>query len=143
MNINSNKILIVTSRFYSEISSNLEKESILTIDDYGFKYEIIDVPGAFEVPAVISHASKGGKFIGYIALGCVIRGETSHYDYVCNESARALMQLSVQGLPIGYGILTCENKEQALVRSSKEGLNKGKAATLACLRMIEVFKEIK
>ena len=100
------------------------------------------MPGAFEVPAVISHASKSNKFIGYIALGCVIRGETSHYDYVCNESARALMQLSLEGLPIGYGILTCENKAQALVRSGVEGLNKGKAATLACVRIIEVIKDL-
>ena len=124
MNIKNNKILIVTSRFYSEISASLEKESIVVINKHGLDYDIIDVPGAFEVPAVISHASKSNKFIGYIALGCVIRGETSHYDYVCNESARALMQLSLEGLPIGYGILTCENKAQALVRSSAEGLNK-------------------
>ena len=142
MSIN-NKILIVTSRFYSDISTNLEKEAILTINEHGLIYDIIDVPGAFEVPAVISHAAKSGDYLGYIALGCVIRGETSHYDYVCKESARALMHLSLQGLPIGYGILTCENQEQALKRSTKEGLNKGKAATLACLRMIEVIKEAK
>ncbi|MBT7815971.1 MAG: 6,7-dimethyl-8-ribityllumazine synthase, partial [Polaribacter sp.] len=71
-----------------------------------------------------------------------IRGETSHYDYVCQESARALMELSLQGLSIGYGILTCENKEQALIRASSDGLNKGKAATLACLRMINIKKEV-
>ena len=142
MNIKNNKILIVTSRFYSEISASLEKESIAVINKHGLDYDIIDVPGAFEVPAVISHASKSNKFIGYIALGCVIRGETSHYDSVCNESARALMQLSLEGLPIGYGILTCENKAQALVRSGVEGLNKGKAATLACIRIIEVIKDL-
>ena len=142
MNIKKNKILIVTSRFYSEISDSLEKECIAVINEHGLDYDIIDVPGAFEVPAVISHASKSNKFLGYIALGCVIRGETSHYDYVCNESARALMQLSLEGLPIGYGILTCENKTQALARSSSEGLNKGKAATLACIRIIEVMKDL-
>jgi 6,7-dimethyl-8-ribityllumazine synthase len=140
MNIKSKKILIVTSRFYNEISASLEKECIETIKSNSFGYEIIDVPGAFEVPAAIAHASRSNKYIGYIALGCVIRGETSHYDYVCTESSRALMQLSLDGLPIGYGILTCESKEQALARSSSKGLNKGKAATLACIRMIEVLK---
>ena len=140
MNIKIKKILIVTSRFYNEISASLEKECIETIHSNGFGYDVIDVPGAFEVPAVIAHASRSNDYIGYIALGCVIRGETSHYDYVCTESSRALMQLSLDGLPIGYGILTCENKEQALARSSSKGLNKGKAATLACIRMIEVLK---
>ena len=140
MNIKSKKILIVTSRFYNEISESLEKECIETINSNGFGYNIIDVPGVFEVPAVISHASRSNEYIGYIALGCVIRGETSHYDYVCTESSRALMQLSLDGLPIGYGILTCESKEQALARSSSKGLNKGKAATLACIKMIEVLK---
>ena len=140
MNIKSKKILIVTSRFYNEISASLEKECIETIHSNGFGYDVIDVPGAFEVPAVIAHASRSNDYIGYIALGCVIRGETSHYDYVCTESSRALMQLSLDGLPIGYGILTCESKEQALARSSSKGLNKGKAATLACIRMIEVLK---
>ena len=139
MNIKSKKILIVTSRFYNEISASLEKECIETIKSNSFGYEIIDVPGAFEVPAAIAHASRSNKYIGYIALGCVIRGETSHYDYVCTESSRALMNLSLDGVPIGYGILTCESKEQALARSDANGLNKGKAATLACIRMIDVL----
>jgi len=137
-----NCILIITSRFYPEISSSLESEAVNLIKEEGYDYKLIDVPGAFEIPAAIAYAAKSSKYIGYIALGCVIRGETSHYDYVCNESARALMQLSIEGLSIGYGILTCENREQAIVRASPDGLNKGKAATLACLRMIELKKEI-
>ena len=137
-----NCILIITSRFYPEISSSLESEAVNLIKEEGYDYKLIDVPGAFEIPAAIAYAAKSSKYIGYIALGCVIRGETSHYDYVCNESARALMQLSIDGLSIGYGILTCENMEQAIVRASPDGLNKGKAATLACLRMIELKKEI-
>jgi 6,7-dimethyl-8-ribityllumazine synthase len=138
----NNCILIVTSRFYPEISSSLETEAINLIEKQGYSYKLVDVPGAFEIPAAISFASKFSKYIGYIALGCVIRGETSHYDYVCSESARALMQLSVDGLSIGYGILTCESKEQAIIRASSDGLNKGKSATLACLRMIDLKKEI-
>ena len=137
-----NCILIITSRFYPEISSSLESEAVNLIKEEGYDYKLIDVPGAFEIPAAIAYAAKSSKYIGYIALGCVIRGKTSHYDYVCNESARALMQLSIEGLSIGYGILTCENREQAIVRASPDGLNKGKAATLACLRMIELKKEI-
>ena len=137
-----NCILIITSRFYPEISSSLESEAVNLIKEEGYDYNLIDVPGAFEIPAAIAYAAKSSKYIGYIALGCVIRGETSHYDYVCNESARAIMQLSIDGLSIGYGILTCENREQAIVRASPDGLNKGKAATLACLRMIELKKEI-
>ena len=140
MNIKNNKILIVTSRFYSDISDSLEKECIKTIKDHGLSYDIIDVPGAFEVPALISYASKSNVYLGYVALGCVIRGETSHYDYVCSESARALMNLSLEGVPLGYGILTCESLDQAIFRSSPDGLNKGKAACLACIRMIEVLK---
>ena len=137
-----NCILIITSRFYPEISSSLEYESIKAIKEHGYNYKILNVPGAFEVPAAISYAAKNSKYIGYVALGCVIRGETSHYDYVCSESARALMQLSIEGLSIGYGILTCENKDQALLRAKSDGLNKGRASTLACLRMIELKKEI-
>ena len=137
-----NCILIITSRFYPEISSSLESEAVNLIKEEGYDYKLIDVPGAFEIPAAIAYAAKSSKYIGYIALGCVIRGETSHYDYVCNESARAIMQLSIDGLSIGYGILTCENREQAIVRASPDGLNKGKAATIACLRMIALKKEI-
>ena len=134
-----NCILIITSRFYPEISASLEYESIKAIKEHGYDYKILNVPGAFEVPAAISYAAKNSKYIGYVALGCVIRGETSHYDYVCNESARALMQLSIEGLSIGYGILTCENKDQALYGSLINFLNIPK---LACLRMIELKKEI-
>ncbi len=144
-----NKILIVSSRFYKEISKDLEKEAVKVLINNNYQYDIISVPGAFEVPSVISQASKGNitenssdkKYKGYIALGCVIRGETSHYDYVCNESARALMNLSLEGVPIGYGILTCETKEQAIIRSKPNGLNKGKAAALACINMVDILTE--
>ena len=122
----SNCILIISSRFYAEISSSLELEAINLIKEKGYDYELVEVPGAFEVPAALAYAAKTSKYIGYVALGCVIRGETSHYDYVCNESARALMQLSIEGLSIGYGILTCESKEQAIARANPKGLNKGK-----------------
>lgn len=136
-------ILIVSSRFYEEISNDLEKEAVDVLIKNNYQYDIISVPGAFEVPSIISQASKINKYKGYIALGCVIRGETSHYDYVCSESARALMDLSLNGVPIGYGILTCETKEQAIIRSKPNGLNKGKAAALACINMVSILTELK
>ena len=136
------KVLVVSSTFYKDISSDMEKEATLTLKTHNFGYEIIHVPGAFEVPAIIAKASKYNKYSGYVALGCVIRGETTHYDYVCSESARALMQLSLEGIAIGYGILTCETKKQAIDRSKPEGLNKGKAAALACINMINVLTEL-
>ena len=141
MDKNNKKILIVTSRFYNEISADLEKETIKTLEYNNYEFDIISVPGAFEVPAVIavSAQNNNNKYLGYIALGCVIRGETSHYDYVCKESARALMSISLKGVAIGYGILTCENKEQAIIRSKPDGLNKGQAAALACISMINTL----
>jgi len=141
-----NKILIVISTFYKEISSNLENEAIKYIEENNFEFDVIYVPGAFEIPAIIAKASKYNMvtnyYVGYIALGCVIRGETSHYDYVCNESTRALMDLSIDGIALGYGILTCENREQADVRANPKGLNKGRAAAVACIEMIKNFSKI-
>ena len=102
------------------------------------------MPGAFEIPAAIRFAiaaqqvgTADSRYTGYIALGCVIRGETSHYDYVCGESARALMDLTQQfSIALGYGILTCENGEQAWARADRKRKNKGADAANACLAMI-------
>jgi 6,7-dimethyl-8-ribityllumazine synthase len=89
-----------------------------------------------------AHPPAGKHYDAFVALGCVIRGETSHYDYVCGESARALMDLSVEGLPIGYGILTVENEAQALVRASRTQKNKGKDAVVAALTMLAVKRRL-
>ena len=100
------------------------------------------MPGAFEVPGVIAMAADSARYDGYIALGCVIRGETSHYDYVCGESARGLMTLAVdRRLAIGYGILTVENGDQAWVRADRQQKNKGKDAAEACLAMLRLRKQ--
>ena len=117
----NNTVLIVTGTFYKDIAKNMVFKAIETLADNDFHHECINVPGAFEVPAVISSLSKEDKYIGFVALGCVIRGETSHYDYICSETARALMDLSLQGVAIGYGILTCENKKQAEKRQFDKG----------------------
>lgn len=131
------KILIVQARFYNHISDLLLEGAIAELKKQNCDYEIIDVPGAFEIPAAIAFAEKSGKYAGYVALGCVIRGETTHYDYVCAESARGLNELAYKnGLAIGYGIITCENEKQALARADIKQKNKGGFTANACLQMI-------
>jgi 6,7-dimethyl-8-ribityllumazine synthase len=132
-------VLIVEARFYEDLADELVKGAMAALDVAGVTYDRIAVPGAFEIPAAIGLAAQGGRYAGYIALGCVIRGETTHYDYVCGESARGLQDLAIQRhLAIGYGILTCETGEQAWVRASVAKKNKGKDAATACLAMIEL-----
>ena len=131
-------ILIVVSHYYPHISSELVSGAMVQLEKHGATFEEIVVPGAFEIPGAIRLAIAGQKhFDGFIALGCVIRGDTTHYDYVCAESARGLMQLSLEhGAAIGYGILTVENEAQALARARVNEGNKGKDAADACLKMI-------
>ena len=132
-------ILIIVSNYYEEISDNLIEETKKVIEENNILYQIEIVTGVFEIPSIISFSKH--KFDGYVTLGCVIRGETSHYDYVCSESARALMNLSLNGFAIGYGILTVENYEQAMIRSktiANKGLGKGKVAALACINQINL-----
>jgi 6,7-dimethyl-8-ribityllumazine synthase len=141
-------VLIVEARFYDDILDNLLEGATRALKKAGASYEVVTVPGALEIPAAIRFAVKAqseGKlakpYHGFVALGCVIRGETTHYETVCNESARGLMDISLQhSLAIGNGILTVENEEQAAARSKpsvddKEA-NKGGGAADACLAMI-------
>ena len=131
------KILVVISRYYQSIADELEIGATSVIAASGCEFEVLEVPGAFEIPAAIRMAAETGKYDGYVALGCVIRGETTHYDYVCRESARGLNQLAINYmLPIGYGILTCENMDQAKVRASISEGNKGGDAARACIHMM-------
>jgi len=134
------RILIVEARFYEDISDALAGAALAEIERRGGHGERVAVPGAFEIPGAIALADAGGKaFDGYVALGCVIRGETSHYDYVCGESARGLMDLTTnRHLAIGYGILTVENRDQAWARAGGAKGNKGTDAAAACLDMIEL-----
>ncbi|HAJ20038.1 MAG TPA: 6,7-dimethyl-8-ribityllumazine synthase [Rhodospirillaceae bacterium] len=132
-------ILIVEAPYYAAISEELGLGAIAELDAQGATYDRVTVFGVFELPAAIAmaHSGQPGRYDGYLALGCVIRGETTHYDYVCNESARGLMNLSVQHhLAIGYGVVTVENEAQAWARPSRDKKNKGKDAAAACLRMI-------
>ena len=138
----TSRVLISTSRYYEDISAELEAGAQEVLDAAGLITETIVVPGAFEVPGVIAMAADSSRFDGYVALGCVIRGETSHYDYVCGESSRGLMTLAVERrLAIGYGILTVENRDQAWVRADRKQKNKGRDAAEACIAMLELRKK--
>ncbi len=135
------KILIIQANFYQNISKMLLEGAIVELEKQNYQYDIIDIFGAFEIPATIAFAALSQQYQGYVALGCVIRGETTHYDYVCLESARGLNDLAFkQGLAIGYGIITCENQQQAVCRADKNQKNKGGFAVKACLKMIEIKK---
>jgi 6,7-dimethyl-8-ribityllumazine synthase len=138
------RILIVNSPYYEHISKELEQGARDALEASGEPCEIetIMVPGAFEVPGAIAMAADSARYDGYIALGCVIRGETTHYDYVCGESARGLMYLSTdRRIALGFGILTVENEEQAWARADRKQKDKGRDAALACLEMLKLRKK--
>ena len=131
------RVLMVVSPYYREIADQMQRGAEAAAAEAGAVLERVLVPGSFEIPPVIALAAKTGAYDGFVALGCVVRGETSHYDYVCGESARALMNLSTNGgLAIGYGILTVNTFEQAIVRADPARGDKGGEATRACLAMI-------
>ena len=130
------RLLIVTAPYYRTITDQLLAGAEAAAAASNARVDHVLVPGAFEIPPAIAHVARTEAYDGYIALGCVIRGETSHYDYVCGESARGLMQLSLQGHAIGYGILTVDTMEQAEVRADPARGNKGADAVRACLAMI-------
>ena len=132
------RFLIVEADFYTELAAAQKQGAVAALTAHGMAYESVSVPGALEIPAAIVFAEKTGRYAGYIALGCVIRGETTHYETVCNESARGIMDLTVQGYAIGNGILTVENSEQAWDRADMSRKNKGGEAALAAIRMAEL-----
>lgn len=140
IDIRKPRVLIVEARFYEDIADALFEGAKSIIEASDFDYDRIDVPGALELPAAIRFAMnrKGDRaYDGYVALGCVIRGETAHFDVVVNESARGLQQLAIDHqLAIGNGIITVENEEQAWDRARKDRQDKGGQAALACVAMI-------
>lgn len=137
-------ILIVAARYYEDIVDEMIKGAQARIEAAGATHELIEVPGAFETPGAIALAAQCGRYDGYIALGCVIRGETSHYDYVCGESARGLMDLAVRDrLAIGYGVLTVENGAQAARRANRQEGDKGGEAAGAAIAMIGLQRRFK
>lgn len=131
-------ILIVTSRYYARIAEELEQGVTDALREADATYDIIEAPGAFEIPAIIAMASDAAEYDGFVALGCVVRGETTHYDYVCSECARGIMNLTLASVPIGFGVLTVENQDQAWARADRNQKNKGAEAALACLTMVNL-----
>ena len=131
-------ILLVEARFYPHLNDMLLEGARAAIEAAGHKHETITVPGALELPAAISLAAKSGRFCAFVALGVVIRGETYHFEVVAEESARALMNLTLDGFAIGNGILTVENEQQAIVRADPTQLDKGGHAAQAALALYDL-----
>lgn len=135
------KLLIVISPYYKDIADHMLEGARAEIEAAGATHETIEVPGALEIPTAIGIAERMSNFDGYVALGCVIRGETTHYDTVCNDSSRAIQMLGLQGLCIGNGILTVENHKQAAVRADPADQNKGGGAAAAALHLIALSRK--
>ena len=135
------KLLIVVAPYYKDIADDLVAGAKAEIEAVGGRWDLIEVPGALEIPTAIGIAERMANFDGYVALGCVIRGETTHYETVCNDSSRALQLLGLQGACIGNGILTVENRKQAEVRAETAGQNKGGGAAAAVLHLIALTRK--
>ena len=135
------KLLIVVAPYYKDIADNLVAGARATAAACGAETDLVEVPGALELPTAIALAERLAKYDGYVALGCVIRGETTHYDTVCNDSSRAISLLGLQGACIGNGILTVENRPQAVVRADPAGQNKGGGAAAAALHLIALSRK--
>jgi 6,7-dimethyl-8-ribityllumazine synthase len=142
------RVLIIEGRFYDAIADQLVEGAIAALAAQGVAHDTISVPGALEIPQVAAHAvasglmprrADNGKWDGVVALGCVIRGETAHYDIVCNNANHWLMQVAIEhAVPVGNGILTVDTEEQALARARGGIDGKGGDAARACLRLIEL-----
>lgn len=132
------KVLIVEARFYDHLNNLLIEGARAAIEAAGHSHETITVPGALEVPGAIAMAAETGRYDAFVGIGVVIRGETYHFEVVSNESARGLMALTMDGIPIGNGILTVENEAQALTRARPDEKDKGGEAAKAALAMLEL-----
>ena len=128
-------ILIVEARFYPHLNDMLIAGARAAIEAAGHKHETLTVPGALELPAAIALAARSGRFCAFVAIGVVIRGETYHFEIVSEESARGIMQLTLDGFAVGNGILTVENEEQAVVRADPAQGDKGGHAAKAALAL--------
>jgi 6,7-dimethyl-8-ribityllumazine synthase len=145
------RILIIEARFYETIADELANGAIAELDAAGATYDRVAVPGALEIPQALAQAvaaglipasGPSGRYSGAVALGCVIRGETSHYDIVCNNANHWLMEIAIRNdVPVGNGILTVENEEQALARAQGGRDSKGAEAARACLGLIEIARQ--
>jgi len=133
----SGSYAIAVARFYEDLAERLIAGATAAFEEQGVEsVEIFDVPGAYELPLAASYAAGSGRFAGVACLGAVIRGETDHYDYVCAESARGIMDVTLRtGVPCAFGVLTCETMEQALARSGGDKRDQGRHAAEAVMQM--------
>ena len=146
MEFNKTRLIIVMSDFNISITNSMKEAAIkhfLSVGGESDNINVINVPGAFEIPGAVSGVIKKGNADIIVAIGCVIEGETPHFDYIATETARAIMNMTIKNdIPIGFGVLTTNNMQQALERSKNNDSNKGKEAMIAALDMFSVYKEI-
>jgi 6,7-dimethyl-8-ribityllumazine synthase len=140
----SDSFAIVISRFYEDLAERLTDGAKAAFADAGhLDAEVFEVPGAFELPLAASYAAASGRYAGVACLGAVIRGETDHYEFVCTEAARGVMQVQLDtGVPCAFGVLTCETMEQALARAGGDKRDQGRHAAEAVLRMAALRVEL-
>ena len=137
--MNKNKIAIVTAPFYTHITDGLYSGAISVLEDNKFTHDRFDVAGALEIPLACQLLAQSGKYRAIVALGAVIRGETPHFDHVCEQSSRGIMDVSLKlNIPIGNGIITIENEAQALARSGNDEKNKGAEAAQAAIGLLDL-----
>ncbi|MGC9420907.1 MAG: 6,7-dimethyl-8-ribityllumazine synthase [Rhodovulum sp.] len=135
------KLLIAVAPFYRDIADMLIAGATAKLEQAGATHDLVEVPGALELPPAIALAHRMSNYDGYVALGCVIRGATTHYETVCNDSSRGLTLLGLQGALIGNGILTVENHEQAVERANPADMDKGGGAAAAALHLIALARK--
>jgi 6,7-dimethyl-8-ribityllumazine synthase len=143
-------ILIVEARFYAELADQMLLGAMQVLEAGNATCKRVQVPGSFELPAAIRFAIDAGvrhnpshRYDGYVALGCVVEGETDHYEHICREASRGLMDLSVtHAIPLGFGLLTCRTYAQAAERAAVSGKNKGADAARACLQMVALKRSL-
>jgi 6,7-dimethyl-8-ribityllumazine synthase len=137
-------ILLLEARYYADLTDELAAGAIAELEKWGATWERCELSGAFEIPGGMKMAIATGRYDGYVALGCVIRGETSHYDHICNEVARGINELAMRHMaPVGFGVLTVETWDQAKARADVKGKNKGGEAAIACIKMVELSRTLK
>ncbi len=135
---------VPVARFYEQLAERLIAGAGVAFEEAGAGFEVIDVPGAFELPLAASYAAQSGRFSGVACLGAVIRGETDHYDFVCAEAASGVMRVGLDtGVPCAFGVLTCETMDQALARSGGGKRDQGRHAAEAVLRMAALRDELR
>jgi len=134
---------IAVGRFYAELAERLIAGATAAFSEAGRRVEVFDAPGAYELPLAAKYAAESGRFAGVACLGAVIRGETDHYDFVCAETARGIMQVQLDtGVPCAFGVLTCETMEQALARSGGGKRDQGRHAAEAVLAMVALRSQL-